>query len=72
MSDPGKRMVSRSKRDERGNVDPEKPNDAVAKGIIERIRRGKGAEVKKSDEGAQILHDAGLDVGNLEVPDWQD
>jgi len=72
MSDSEKRKVSRSKRDERGNVDPEKPNDAVAKGIIERIRRGKGAEAKKSDEGAQILHDAGLDVGNLEVPDWQD
>jgi len=72
MSDPGKRMVNRSKRDERGNVDPEKPNDAVAKGIIERIRRGKGDEAKKSDEGDQILHEAGLDVGNLEVPDWQD
>ena len=72
MSDPGKRKVSRSKRDERDNVDPEKPNDAVAKGIIERIQRGKGAEAKKSDEGAQILHDAGLDVGNLEVPDQKD
>lgn len=72
MSDPGKRKVSRSKRDERGNVNPGKPNDAVAKGIIERIRRGKVAEAKKSDEGAQILHDAGLDVGNLEVPDRKD